>query len=292
MAPRAFWNLLREAGSGWLLHNAPRSGAALAYYTVFSLAPLLVVAIALAGAVFGRAAIEGRITTQFQDLVGAQGAEAIQAMIANASQPGSGLLASVLGAVMLMFGAIGLFTELQATMNTVYGVRTMPGRGILGFLRDRLFAFLVMLGSILVLFVSLALSAILAAVGRLPGEQATMLVGQTIHLLVSVFVLALLFAIIFRFLPDARIAWRDIWLGATLTALLFAAGKTLIGLYLGRAGVGSAYGAAGSLAVLLIWLYYSAQIFLFGAELTRAYAERYGSGVAPAANAELATRSH
>jgi membrane protein len=286
MGPKAFWVLLCNAGSSWLAHNAPRLGAALAYYTIFSIAPLLVIAIAIAGYLFGRKAVEGQIAAQFQELFGKQGAEAIQAMLTNAGQPNSGLLPSLLGGIVLVIGAIGLFIELHSTMNTVCGVQVKSGRGILGFLRDRLLAFFVMLGSILILCASVVLSAVLATISNLPGGREVVFPGQLVHLLSSVLVLILLFAMIFRFVPDARIAWRDVWLGATTTALLFTLGKMLIGLYLGHAGVGSAYGAAGSLVVLLVWLYYSAQIFLFGAELTKAFAERYGSGVSPGPNAE------
>jgi membrane protein len=287
MILKAFWHLLREAGYGWLAHNAPRLGAALAYYTIFSIAPLLVIAVAIAGRLFGKEAIEGQIAAQFHDLIGAHGAEVVQGMLANASQPNSGLLASLVGGGILILGAIGLFTELQATMNTVCGVQVKSGRGVLGFLRDRLLSFLIMLGSILILFASVILSTILTAIAKLPGGHEAVFSSQIIHFLSSVVVLVLLFAMIFRFVPDARIASRDVLLGATVTALLFALGKFLIDLYLGHTGIASAYGAAGSLAVLLVWLYYSAQIFLFGAELTRAYAERYGSGVRPAANAEF-----
>jgi membrane protein len=284
---KAFWKLLCEAGNGWLAHNAPRLGAALAYYTIFSIAPLLVIAVAIAGRLFGKEAVEGHIAAQFQDLMGTQGADVIQGMLANANQPKSGLFASLIGGGILIIGAIGLFTELQATMNTVCGVQVKSGRGVLGFLRDRLLAFLIMLGSIVILFASVILSAILAAIGKLPGAHEAVLSSQIGHLLSSVLVLALLFGMIFRFVPDVRIAARDVWLGALVTSILFAVGKFLIGLYLGHTGIASAYGAAGSLAVLLVWLYYSAQIFLFGAELTRSYAERYGSGLLPASNAEL-----
>ena len=287
-----------NASGGGGCHETPHAvgrcqgslGAALAYYTIFSMAPLLVIAIAIGGLVFEREAVQGQIAEQIQGLVGEEGGKAVQAMVLSASQPGSGgTLASVLGIVMLFFGAMGLFGELQDALNTIWGVEPKPGRGILGMVKDRLLSFTMVLGTAFLLLVSLVISAVLSALGGLFGDWQTSLVGQAVNLAVSYVVIALLFAMIYRFLPDAKIAWRDVWLGAAMTALLFLVGKALIGLYLGQAGIASTYGAAGSLAVLLVWLYYSAQIFLYGEEFTKAYANRYGSRIVPAENAVAVT---
>ena len=284
--PTEYWSLLKETGSRWLEDNAPRLGAALAYYIIFSLAPLLITIIAVAGLVFGPQAAQGQLHGQIEQLVGEEGAKAIEAMVAGASETGSGVLASVLGIAMLLLGAAGLFGELQGALNTIWGVRPKPGRGVLGLLRDRFLSFSMVLGTTFLLLVSLVVSAALAALGSLFGEWQTAVVGQVVNQVISLGVVTLLFAMIYRFLPDVKIAWRDVWLGAVITAVLFTVGKYLIGLYLGRTSTASAFGAAGSLAVLLIWLYYSAQIFLFGAEFTKVHANRFGSRIVPAENAE------
>jgi membrane protein len=285
MQPKVFWEILKDAGSQWLEDKAPRLGAAMAYYTIFSLAPLLIIVIAISGQVFGQQAAEGRISSQIQELVGEEGAKAIQAMIVSASQPRSSIFATVVGVVMLLLGAMGLFGQLQDAMNTVWEVQPKPGRGALGFLKDRFLSMSMVFGTAFLLLVSLVISAALDVLGGVPDDFQAGNVARGIDLLVSLIVITLLFAMIYRFLPDAKIACRDVWLGAAMTALLFILGKWIIGLYLGRASVGSAYGAAGSLAVLLVWLYYSAQIFLFGAEFTKAYANRYGTHIVPAENA-------
>jgi membrane protein len=283
---KAFWEVLKCAGSQWLEDKAARLGAALAYYSIFSIAPLLIIVIAIAGFVFGHQAVEGQVSEQIRDLVGEEGANAIQAMVANASKPGSGIIATVVGVAMLFLGATGLFGQLQDAMNTVWEVQPKSGRGILGILKDRLLSMSMVLGTAFLLLVSLVVSTALEALGgRLLGDARAGVLGQAINFAVSLVVITLLFAMIYRFLPDARIAWRDVGLGAAMTALLFVLGKWCIGLYLGQASVGSTYGAAGSLVVLLVWLYYSAQIFLFGAEFTKAYANRYGSRIVPTENA-------
>ncbi len=277
--------MLKEAGSDFLEDKAPRLGAALAYYTVFSLAPLLVIVIAIAGVFFGRAAVQGHIARQFRDLVGDEGARAVQAMIVNADRPGAGLVAGIVGVVMLLVGATGLFGQLQDALNTIWEVEPRPGRGVWGLIRDRLLSFSMVLGTTFLLLVSLVVSTALAALGNFVGGEAASALGQVVHFGVSFAVITLLFAMIYRYLPDAKIAWQDVWFGALTTALLFSVGKVGLGLYLGRGSVGSAYGAAGSLAVLLIWIYYSSQIFLFGGELTKAFAQLSGKPIEPTANA-------
>jgi membrane protein len=287
---KTFGQLLKDTASAWLEDKAPRLGAALAYYTVFSLAPLLIIIIGIAGLLFGQEAAESQIITQIRSVVGEQGGQAIQTMLESADEPGTGLLGSILGIGMLLFGAAGLFGQLQDALNTIWGVQPKPGRGIWGFVHDRFLSLTMVLGLAFLLLVSLVISATLAAVVQLLGEWMAGLIGHIVNEVVSLAVITLLFAMIFKFLPDAKIAWRDVWLGAALTAFLFEAGKFLIGLYLGHSGVASAYGAAGSLAVLLVWLYYSGQIFLFGAEFTKVYAKEYGSGFVPASNAVAVTQ--
>jgi membrane protein len=284
MGAKAFWELLKEAGSGWWRDNAPRLGAALAYYTIFSLAPVLLITVAVCGLIYGRAAAEGQLLGELRDLVGEDGAVAIQTMLANASQPSSGIVATVTGLVMLLVGATSLFSELQDSLNLVWEMKP-PGGGVMTMVKARFLSFSMVMGTAFLLLVSLVVSAGLAAFGKHLGQGESEGIGRILHFLASFLVVTLLFAMIYKFLPDAIIAWRDVWLGSAVTALLFSIGKSLIGLYLGHSAMASTFGAAGSLAVLLFWFYYSSQIFLFGAELTKAYANRYGSGIVPSAGA-------
>jgi membrane protein len=290
MKLKALGVLLKEAGQSWLDDNAPRLGAALAYYAVFSLAPLLLIAIFIAGLIFGRGPAQDQIIGQLQGFVGEEGGKAIRSMLDHATQPGAGLVGSLLSIGMLLFGSIGLFTELQDALNTIWGVRPKTSRGFWGIwsiVRTRLLSFTMVLVLAFLLLVLLIVSAILTASADLIGEWRVGVVGLLVNEVISLVVITVLFAMVFRFLPDAKIAWRDVWLGAVITAVLFGVGKFLLGLYLGHSTIGSAYGAAGSLAVLLVWLYYSGQIFIFGAEFTKVYANRYGSRIVPTDNAEL-----
>lgn len=289
MRAKEYWSLLKETGSEWLEDKAPRLGAALAYYTVFSLAPLLVIIIGIAGLLFGRDAAGEHLINQIQNLVGEQGGEAVRTMVESASTPKTGLTGSILGIAMLVFGAAGLFGQLQDALNTVWEVEPKPGRGVWGFIRERFLSLAMVLGVAFLLLASLVVSAGVTACVELLGNLEIGFLGHALNEVVSVVVAAFLFAAIFKFLPDAKIAWRDVWLGAVVTAVLFEVGKFLIGLYLGHSGVASAYGAAGSFAVLLVWLYYSGQIFLFGAELTKVYADQFGSRIRPAENAVRVT---
>jgi membrane protein len=277
MRTKVLGELFVTSGKQWVNHKDARLGAALAYYAIISMAPLLVLTVAAAGLFFGREAVQGELVEQLRDLVGEQGGEAIQAMVASAHEPTTGTLAAIGSLAMLIFGAAGLFVELQGALNTIWEVPTRTGGGIWGFIRARLLSFSMVAACAFMLLVSLVVSAGLAAMGSLLGNWTASIVGQVIGFVASFAVITTLFAMIYRYLPDLRIAWGDVWLGAAVTALLFTIGKTLIGLYLGHSSAASAYGASGSLAVLLIWLYYSSQIFLFGAEFTRAYACRLGS---------------
>jgi membrane protein len=281
------WKLLKTTVSKWSDDHVPRLGAALAYYTVFSLVPVLLIMIAITGLVFGQEAAQGQVINQIGGLVGEKSAQAIEGMLENARKPSSGVIAAVVGVVTLLFGASGLFGQLQDALNTIWGVKPKPGRGILGILKDRFLSFMAVLGTGFLLLVSLIVSAGLAALGQvfkhwLPGPE---LLLQVINFVVSFGVITLLFAMMYKILPDVKLAWNDVWIGAGVTALLFTLGKFLLGLYLGKSDIGSTYGAAGSLVIILFWVYYSSQILLFGAEFTAIYANQYGSRIKPAENA-------
>jgi membrane protein len=288
MKPKETFSLLKATAFEWLDDQAPTLGAALAYYTVFSLAPLLIISIALAGLVFGAEAAQGQIFDQLRGLLGDASGKAMQEIVQSASaEPKTGVVATVIGFVTLLFGASGVFGQLQASLNIIWGVQPKPGRGILGIIRDRSlsFGFILVVGFLLL--VSLLLTAGIAFVGKqfgamVPGMEALI---QILNSILSLAVITLLFGMMFKILPDANIAWRDVWIGAFITALLFTLGKFALGFYLGRSGVASSYGAAGSLIVLLLWVYYSSQIVFFGAEFTQVYANRFGSHVTPSSNA-------
>ena len=276
-----WWDLLKDTFSKWSADKAPRLGAALSYYTVFSLVPLLVLAIAIAGLVFGTEVAEQAMMTQIESLVGPQSAAAIKQMLEIAQKPSSGLFASLIAIGTLLLGASGVFAQLQDALNAVWGVEPKADRGMWGTIKDRFFSLVAVLGTGFLLLVSLVLSAALAAVGKmfqgwLPGQEVVLHLADVA---ISFGVITLLFAMMFKLLPDAKVAWRDVWIGAALTSFLFTIGKFLIGMYLGKADVGSAYGAAGSLVILLVWVYYSSQILFYGAEFTAVYANRYGSRI-------------
>jgi membrane protein len=270
---RTVWGLLERAAVKWSADDCLTLGAALAYYTVFSLAPVLVIVIAVAGAVFGPEAAQGEIVDQIRGLVGQEGATAIQSLIQSASRQGVGPRATIIGLAVLLFGSTSAFSQLQSALNTIWGVPSQAHAGMWAMVRARVLSFAAVLGTGFLLSVSLVLSAAVAALGRygwgwVPG------IGRVLQLadfLGSLVVHTLLFAMIFKLLPDAKMRWRDVWVGAAVTAGLFSVGKLVIGLYLGRSEVGAAYGAAGWLILVLAWVYYSAQIVLFGAEFTRAH---------------------
>ncbi len=288
---RGIWQLVSEAGSKWVDDNAQRLGAALAFYSVLSLAPLLVILLAIVGAVFGDQAARGEIVSQIERQVGHTGATAIQDLITHAQKPKEGALATILGVITLLFGASGVFGELQASLNTIWQVRARPGGGLTAFMRDRFLSFAMMMGTAFLLIVSLVASTVLAAFEKfLTGSFAGfdyLLPGLSMG--ISLVVFTLLFAMIFKIVPDVLIAWRYVWLGAAITSILFTLGKHLLGLYLGRSGIASAYGAAGSFVVLVVWTYYSALILFFGAELTHVHARLRGHPIIPSRNAEFAS---
>ena len=272
--------LFTDTLNEWYKHKAPRLGASLAFYTLLSMAPLLVVIVALAGAVFGEEAARGQIVEQLQDLIGRTGANAIEQVILQARQPTVGLIATLFGLITLFFGATGVVTELRDALNTIYEIPAPEVTGlksVLLFVRERLFSFAMVLGVGFLLLVSLALNAWLAAMGTWFTGWLPALMLQFASTIVSWVIITALFAAIYKALPDVSLEWRDVILGAAVTSLLFNLGKFLIGLYLGSSTVASAYGAAGSLVIVLIWVYYSAQIFFLGAEFTQVFANRYGS---------------
>lgn len=283
----AFFQLLKRTFKEWGEDKGTALAAALAYYTTFSLAPLLVLVIAIAGLFGGYEATQGLVMTQIEDLVGIEGREFVQSMIENAAQPATGIIASLLGTATLFFGAIGAFNELQNALNTIWDVEPKPldswGSRIKSFLFDRLLSFSMLVGIGFLLLVSLIFNAGLSAIADfLRGiDLFSEIMLQILNFIVSFGLITLLIAMIFKFIPDVEITWKSVWLGAAITALLFTVGKALIGLYLGQSDVGSSFGAAGSLALIMIWVYYSSQILLLGAEFTQVYSKRDGSKPPP-----------
>lgn len=286
--------LLEDTFKEWGEDQAARLGAAVAYYTVFSLAPLLVIVIAIAGLVWGRQAVQGQIVGQVGGLVGTQGGQFVQSMIANASKPSSGIIATVVGLVTLLIGATGLFGELQDSLNTIWEIEPKP-RSILATIKDRVLSFAMVVVIAFLLLVSLVISTGLAAAGKYLGGALPLpvVVMEAINFIISFAIISCLFALLFKELPDAEVSWHDVGVGGVFTAFLFTIGKLAIGLYLGHSGATSTYGAAGALVLILLWFYYSAQILFFGAEFTQVYANRYGSKVRPAPDAtSIADRLH
>jgi membrane protein len=287
--------LFGDTVTEWYKHKAPRLGASLAFYTLLSLAPLLVVIVALAGAVYGEQAARGQIVAQLSDLVGRAGAMAIEDVIKQARQPTVGFLATFAGLITLFFGATGVVAELRDALNTIYEIPSPEVSGLksaLLFVRERFFSFAMVLGVGFLLLVSLAINAWLAAMGTWFTGWLPALVLQVVTTIFSWLIITALFAGIYKALPDVTIDWHDVVLGAAVTSLLFNLGKFAIGLYLGSSTVASAYGAAGSLVILLIWVYYSAQIFFLGAEFTQVFANRYGSQPTVRARRALLGRLH
>lgn len=277
------FRLLKDTGIAWNDDDISTHGAALAYYAIFSVAPLLLIAIAMAGVFFGHEASQGRIFVELQGLLGATGARSIERLVLNAAQtPREGILATVLGVAALIFAASGVFRQLQQSLNRIWRVTAAPGRSFWVFLRRRILAFsmVVVIGTVLMasLLLATALAALTRSVGiRLPGGAGAWQIG---HALVSFGITTVVFAAVYKLLPDVKLAWRDVWLGAAMTSLLFTLGKFLIGLYLAHGGIASSYGAAGSLVVVLLWVFYASQIIYFGAEFTRVQARARGARIA------------
>ena len=283
---RSWGPLFVQSFNDWMEDRALRFSAALAYYSIFAMAPLVIIAIAIAGLIFGQEAARGQVYQQIEWLLGAKGATEIQTLIQVSSDTHKSILATVVGVVTLLIGASGVFGQLKDALNTIWGVRLKPGGGIGASVREYLLSFSMVVGVGFLLIISLLMSAALQAInnfmtGYLPIPSFVVpLTG-----LLSLLILVLLFALIFKVLPDVHIGWGDVWIGASVTAILFTLGKALISLYLGTSSIASSFGAAGALILLLVWVYYSTTIFLLGAEFTQAYARKFGSGIRPTHNA-------
>lgn len=287
MSTVKLWQVVKTTARDWVDDDAATLAAALAYYALLSLAPLLVISVGVAGWFLGPEAARGQVAGQLGGIVGGEAAQGIQAVVASADEPKRGIIGAVVGVVTLFVGASGVFGQLQTSLDTIWEVKPKPDRGLLGQVKDRFFSFSMVLGVAFLLLVSLVLSAALSSFGTfladtLPGGAV---LWQVINFALSFGIVTVLFALIFKVIPDAKVGWRDVWLGAAVTALLFAIGKQLLGLYLGKAAVGSAYGAAGSIVALVVWVYYAAQILFVGAEFTQAHARQQGAGIVPTENA-------
>jgi membrane protein len=275
---KRYLDVFRQAWREFDDDQAQSLGAALAYYMVFTIAPLLLIVIAIAGVVFGHKAAQGAIEQQLASTLGENVARALNEMIVMVSKPKSGAIATIAGVITLLFGVAGVFSQLQDALDKIWNVER-PTAGWKGMIKDRFLSMTMVFGIGLLLLVSLVFDTAISAMGKYAGQYfpggETML--QIVQLVISFGIITVLFALIFRYLPHTHVAWRDVWSGAAVTSFLFVIGKFLLGLYIGRAAVGSAYGAAGSLVVILIWVYWSAQILFFGAELTQVYARSHGS---------------
>lgn len=280
MHVKHFYDLAKKAVNAWLDDYAPSMGAAIAFYTVFSLAPLVIIVIAVAGFFWGREAVQGQLFEQINALVGADGAKAVESVVQGAQEPTQGIFATIASVVVLLVGSTTVFAELQSALDRIWEVPAAEKKsGIWNTIRARLLSLGLVLALAFLLMVSLIVSAMLGAMGSwaaglMPGWEVLL---QVINIVVALVIMTVLFAMIYRFMPRASVAWHDVWTGAFVTAVLFEIGKFLIGLYVGKASVASSYAAAGSLVVVLIWVYYAAQVFLLGAEFTWVYANEHGS---------------
>ena len=292
--PHASWKerlmntgtLLKEAGQQWSDDEASRLAASLALYTMLSIAPLLVIAVSVAGLVFGEDAARGQISQQLGTIVGPQAGHAIEALVANASTPSAGILGTVVGVGIVLVGASGVFGELQSALNRIWEVKPKPGRGIKGVIRDRFFSFAMVMGVAFLLLVTLVVSAGLAGLtGYFRGLIPFPALWEILNTLIGIGVTTVLFALIFKLVPDVKVAWKDVWVGGLVTAIAFAIGRIALAWYVGRSATVSPFGAAGSLVALIVWVYYSAQILFMGAEFAQVYASRYGARIVPSDNA-------
>jgi membrane protein len=269
-------DLIKETAANWIKHKDARAGAALAYYSVFALGPLLVIAVAIAGLAFGEDAARGEVEAQLRGVLGDSAAQAIDTMLAGASKPRQGIIATILGAVILLFSAVGVVVQLKDAFNTVWEVDAKKISGVRQFIRAYLVSLAAVISLGFLLMTSLLFTAGLAAAGKYISGEIPETIMQIAGSLLSFGAITLMFALMFKWLPDTPVVWRDVWLGAAITAALFEIGKLLIGIYIGKEAFDSAYGAAASLVVLLVWVYYSSQIVLLGAEFTHNYTIRYG----------------
>ena len=282
MTLRVLFELLKETSSAWSEHKAPRLGAALAFYAVFSTAPLLVILIGIAGLVFGEQAARGEIVGQIQNSIGEPAAQALEEMLKHSRTASGGTLTTIIGITTLLLGALGFFVQLQDAFSTIWQVTPNPDRGsIFGILRNHFLAFTIVLTAGFLLLVSVTITVTLVALGVRDALPGSIHLWQILNGVISLSLITLFLGLLYKILPDVKLAWRDVWVGAIVTALLFVAGKYLIGLYLAQTSITSVFGAAGSLVVILLWVYYSSQILLFGAEFTRIYARKIGFHSSP-----------
>ena len=285
LKPKSIWNFIKDVFEKFIDDKAPKLGAALSFYTLFSLAPLLIIAISVAGSIFGRRAARGEIVGQIQSLIGEEGAKMIQTALRNAHLGHQSGIALIISIVTVIIGSTIVFVDLQESLDMVWKVKPKPGRNMIkGLLKDRIRSFTVVIGTGFLLLVSLIVSAVISSINDYISEQFFELPVYYLeisNLLISLLLIFLLFMMIFKFLPDVNIQWKHVWVGALVTAVLFVLGKYLIGLYLGTSTLSSTYGAAGSLVIILLWVYYSSQILFLGAEFTQVYVEKYGEGIKP-----------
>jgi membrane protein len=285
--------LLKNTYSRWSDHRAPRLGASVAFYSLLSFAPLLILVAAVIALVFSTETVHKELVDQARQLIGDRGADTVKSLLASAQKPSSGFLASIVAFITLLFGASGVFIELRDALNIIWDVKPQANAGWKGMIKERLFSFGMVLSIGFLLLVSLMLSAALAFIGKFFGQVVPIppAILEAVNFLVSFAVITVLFGLMFRYVPAVHIPWQDVWIGAIGTAFLFTVGKFLLGVYLGKAGVGSAYGAAGSLVAVIVWVYYSAQIFFFGAEFTRVYADAHTNRnrIQPATRRQSAT---
>lgn len=284
---KEYWNFVYEVFEKWGDDKAPKLGAALAYYTVFSLAPLLVIVISVAGLIFGKSAAQGQVVSEMESLIGREAAVLIQTAIINQNESGAGIIAIIIGSVTLIITATATFIELQDSLNIIWRVQIKPGRVIMEFIRVRMVSFAMIIAIGFLLLVSLLITAAISALITFLSEIITFpsILLRLLDLSISLSIIFLLFSLIFKVLPDVKLSWKDVRVGAIVTTILFVIGKYLIGLYLGSSAVGSTFGAAGALALVLVWIYYSSQILFLGAEFTYFYTVKFGSGVKPVKHA-------
>lgn len=283
MAQQSVLGTLKRTASDFIAHKDPRMAAAIAFFTIFSLGPILFIVISIAGLVWGEEAAQGQIVEQVEGTLDEEAAQMLQTVIANTAETGQGTMGLIIGIGLLLVSATVVFAQLKGALNTVFEVKPKSGRAVLSVLRDRVLAFLMVLLIAALIIASLIASSVVAGLGEQARDALPipMAAFQGIELIISALVIMLLFALVFKYLPDIHIAWVDVWIGAAATATLFVIGKFALGIYLGRAGVAGAYGAAGGLILVLLWVYFSMMAFLLGAEFTRAWAERRGGRIEP-----------
>jgi membrane protein len=279
-------SLIKETATQWSADEAARLAASLALYTMLSIAPLLVIVISVAGLIYGEEAARGQINQQLGTIVGPQAGKAIESLVANASTPRSGILSTIIGIVVGLMGASGVFGELQSALNRIWEVKPKPGRGLKGIIQDRFFSFAMVMGVAFLLLVSLVVSAALAGItGYFQGMIPLPALWEILNTIIGIVVSGLLFTLIFKLVPDVKIGWRDVWVGGLVTGVAFSLGRIALGWYVGRGATTSPFGAAGSLVALIVWVYYSAQILFMGAEFAQVYASRFGGRIEPSPNA-------